>query len=416
MSGVPTSQEEVDVEQVTQQIVDAIERPRQGDMRERGGDGYVDPYSLPGFGESYDDCLDPEMHFCPDCGGTTPKGRNCTRSECPDCAPLWCVDRAEPKLARWQATGKLMNAKLGVPVLGHHVTLIPPEDWYLAAADPLQRTFEVVYDILDAWNAEGIVAYHGWSGEDGDDRGEWKRRLFSGRDWRDVRGELKPRPHFHGIVKSPWIAGGEVTRRVEEETGWVLERIRGLESIEDGAESLVYNLSHTSLEMNDEGNNRAFVRGYGSTYNDVNVYSSTERAASRAVRSVAPRLLGIDPSRLRCEQPVAASEASEYQIDHRSAYADSGTSGTGSETTAGDSAAADADADADRSTHPESDGRDKTICKGGLEHIAEAGEFLEDEEWVEEARYAEQLRRHYQEFIAAVNRDRPPPVAQAFES
>jgi hypothetical protein len=405
---VATSMDEVNIDELTNEIVDAIERPRQGDMRERGADGYVDAHSLPGFGESYDDCLDPEMHFCPDCGGTTPKGRNCKRSECPDCAPLWCVDRAETKLARWQSTGKLMNAKLGgVPVLGHHVTMIPPNDWFLAAEDPLERTFKIVYEILDAWNAEGIVAYHGWSGEEGDDRGEWKRRLFSDRRWDDVRGELKRRPHFHGVVQSPWIAGGEVTRRVEEQTGWVLERIRGLESIEAAAESLVYNLSHTSIEMTDEGNNRAFVRGYGSTYNDVNVYDSTERNASRAVRSVAPRLLGIDPSRLRCEQPVAPSEASEYQIDHRSSYADSAT-------TAGDSGGADGDADPDRSTHPESDDDTETVCKGGLEHIAEAGGFLQDEEWRQQARYVAQLQRHYQEFVATINRDRPPPVAQAF--
>jgi len=39
---------------------------------ERGGDGYLPPLDLSGFGEEYDDCGDDIVHFCTDCGSTFP--------------------------------------------------------------------------------------------------------------------------------------------------------------------------------------------------------------------------------------------------------------------------------------------------------------------------------------------------------
>lgn len=173
---------------------------------ERGGDGYLPPLDLSGFGEEYDDCGDDIVHFCTDCGSTFPLGRTCNWSVCMICVPMWAVDKAENDAARLQTVAKTMSARLGVPVYKHHLVFSPPEDWYLEAEDVIERTRKVVAGILKLMNAEGLVAYHGWTEKETDDRGEWKGRLFEGRDFEgDVRAELKPNDHFHCIVASPFV-------------------------------------------------------------------------------------------------------------------------------------------------------------------------------------------------------------------
>jgi len=49
----PTGMEEVDVEELTNETVTEIQRPRQGKPTVQGPNGYIDPHIPPGFGEEY---------------------------------------------------------------------------------------------------------------------------------------------------------------------------------------------------------------------------------------------------------------------------------------------------------------------------------------------------------------------------
>ena len=414
MTDIPTSIEDVDVDALAGQIIDEIQRPRQGDITAQGADGYLDAGGLPGFADEplQDDCGEVIPHFCTDCGSVVKIGRTCKQSRCPRCAPSWCVDRAEPKIARLQSVAKYMSSRLGVPVFKHHVVISPPDDWYLYADDPVDRTFEVVKNILKLLNAEGVICYHGWTGRAGDDRGEWKRRMFNDRSWEDdVRHELKENPHFHCIVASPFIAGGEVTKRVEAETGWVIDRIadestgKSLEDMTAVARALTYSLSHTSILTSDAGNNIAQVRTFGEHWHgspdtrQVNVYDNVRRQAEIAVRKVAPTTLGVSPKALRCESPVPESEQRDETIDHTDSYDD--PDGSSSDNTESGS---------------EDGSEDEPVveCKAPIKPISKADEFLEDDDWTGDARFVDQLRREYDDWIALTKTDRPPPLVAAF--
>jgi len=323
-----------------------------------------------------------------------------------------------------------MGAKMGESVKLHHLVFVPPSsndatgyDWYLEADDPIKKSREVVANTMRSLNAEGIIYYHGWSGIKGDDRGEWKERLFNGRDFEgDVRAELKPRPHFHVICASPYIAGGEVTKRITDQTGWVIERIAGddgksLEDLHAAARAITYCLSHTSIRLGYavNGNNKAAKEAYGDVWHSdrLNVYSNTRRKAERAVRSVAPKTLGISPSSVRHEDDVPASSRTDDRVevgdayddhdhddcdhDHEDSHDDSG-SGT------------DSNSDVDSEGEPV----ESVTCKGVIKPISEAEEYLEDDEWVSTAIHSSELRRHYQDFLDQAQLDNPPPMVAAF--
>jgi len=410
VSDIATSIDDIDVDAMTERIVEEINRPRKGDMTEQGGDGYMDPGDLPGFGEPYDDCDDDILHFCTDCGATFPLGRTCSRSECPRCAPMWDVDKAENNTARLQTVAKTMSARLGVSVKKHHLVFSPPDDWYLEAEDVVDRTRQVVKEILDLMNAEGLVAFHGWTGRESDDRGAWKERLFNGRDWEgDVRDELRPNGHFHCIVASPFIVGGEVTRRVEEETGWLIKRVtkqdgsgKSLADIKDVARAMTYVLSHTTIRVNENANNSAEYRAFGSIWHDdkVNVYDNVRRQAERAVRSVAPTTLGVSKNSMRCETPIPSDEQADDAVE----MTDTFDSGGDSEHDPSDGCDGSGTADDD----------DLVDCKGAVKPITDAEEYLDDDEWVTESIYSHQLLRDFEEWKAKVSLDRPPPLLAAF--
>lgn len=419
---------EDDIDRLTDEIVTEINRPRQGDPRELGSDGYMKPHSLPSFGETDEDCGEPIPFFCTGCGDTFHKKHRCKKSRCPEGAPLWAVDRAENHMARLQTVCKVLGKEMGESVKKHHLVFTPPSandktdhDWFLEADDSIKRTRRVVAEILKLLNAEGVIYYHGWSGEQGDDRGEWKKRLFSGRDFEaDIRSELKPRPHFHCIVASPFVVGGEVTKRVTEQTGWVIERIaddesgKSLADLTAAAAASTYCISHTSIRLDygTDGSNRAIMEGFGEKWNSdiLNVRPPTRREAERAVRSVSPRTLGISPGTLSCKTEIPRSERGD-RAEVGDAYDDA------DDLDATESPADTADSDTDATTESK-DGEDiETVeCKSPIKPLAEAGELLEDDEWVDDAIHSEELRRRYQDFQAQAMLDNPPPMVESFLS
>jgi hypothetical protein len=373
---------------VAEAIIEAIDRPRQADDMSRGADGWLPTLDLPGFGDSYDSCGEDMPHFCEDCGHTFAVGRTCSRSVCPRCAQSWVTNRAPNIVGKLDATARMMASVRDGAVYKHHVVLSPPDDWYLEAEDPLDRTFRVVREILDVMDAQGMVAYHPWAGEgsDGDDRGEWKRRLFNGRDWEDVVDELVARGHFHAVVASPHIPGGDVTKQVHEETGWVIKRVtkrdgsaRSLSDLQDVARAVSYVLSHTGIDTDRDGHNQAAYRKFGATWHDADVYDDVEEAADRAVREVAPKTLGIETRKVRCEREVAAeARDSDGSVDLLKEFGDGQGSG--------------ADAEPEPSTAEPDDGGEMVPCSGRVRDIEDAPDYLDDDVWVATASCADELR------------------------
>ena len=354
---------------------------------------------LPGFGEAYDECGDPIPHFCEDCGSVQPVGRTCKRSECPRCAPAWALDRAPGLVGRLDATARMMSSARDEAVYKHHVVFSPPPGWATESDDPLDETFHTIRDLLELMDAEGVVAYHPWAGDqDGtDDMGAWKDRLFSGRDWEDVQSELQPRGHFHAVVASPFIAGGRITAAVNEMTDWVIHRVekrdgsgRSLSDLNDVARAVTYTLSHTGIDTRGDGHNQAAYRTYGATWHDADVLDDSERLADAAVREVAPRLLGLPTNEVSCGSDVREARAGASTIDHRRTFASMSTSSSGEAP----------EPDGDPSSMPDQPtdatvggDADRERCSGRLRHIDEADGYLDDDDWRERAPFASELRQ-----------------------
>ncbi|SFH07864.1 hypothetical protein SAMN04488063_0115 [Halopelagius inordinatus] len=408
----PDAAPDAEKRRLAERIIERIEKPRAGGKENLGPDtpgGRLPSYSLPGFGDAYDDCREDMPHFCDDCGKPIPVPRTCARSTCPECAPAWVLKRAgtsyensggsttddeelkEPKpghVGKLLAAAKMMSANRGgESVKHHHVVFSPPRDWFLQAQDPLDKTFKLIGDILtNHFDAAGRVYYHGWSGGDDleDDLGEWKNRLFEGRDWEtDVRHELEPRPHFHAVVASPFIPGEGVTDRIHDETGWVIKRIadekskRSIDGIDALARVVTYCMSHTSIKETDHGN-FAQMRAYGNEYKEVDVYDDDRRRADRAVREVAPHTLGIPARDIECYEEVPADECDDH--DHL------------------DELEADADGDGD-DQEADPDEVEMRPCKGAVRPIDEAPDRLEDAEWRARATRWKELQTTFDDWM-----------------
>jgi hypothetical protein len=170
-------------------IIDAIERPREGDLERSAHRDTLPRLDLPGFGDALDDCGDDLPHFCSSCGATFAIGRTCNRSQCPRCCLAWARVRASKICGKLDALRRYKYASGTDNQFFHHLAISLPEDWSVAAGedpqDALERTLEVVKEILDELGIEGVVFYHPWRGVDGDDRGAWKGRIGSFRPWSD---------------------------------------------------------------------------------------------------------------------------------------------------------------------------------------------------------------------------------------
>lgn len=414
---------------IADEIITAIERPKRGDSDAlgMGPGGWLPKLDLPSFGEAYDECGEDRPHFCVCCGDTVHVGRTCARSMCPRCWVAWVQKRAGTSrengedvpgiVAQLDKTARMMSSKLDTAVFKHHIVLSPPmDDWFLEAEDPLARTKEVIKEIMDALNLEGVIFYHPWAGDnedhDGDDRDAWKKRLGAGRDWYDVRKELKPRGHFHVVGCSPFVPGAGVTERVQAETGWVIKRVekhdgsgRSLSDLVDVARAVTYNLSHTGVDTSGERNEAAYWK-HGSTYHSGEVPEDVADEADAAVRSVAPTTLGISANRITCHQEVPEGNAANSVATRFLGLGEQGDEGGG-----GGGGAEDPDPPGDpfesQLASPSSgDGVETVECAGRLEHIREAEHYLEDDDWREHAPYAETLQTTWEDWR---EEDDPPP-------
>lgn len=308
-------------------------------MRDRL-EGTTEEPILPGFGPNgfgktaRDDCGDAHPFICDDCGHRVDFGRTCSQSVCSRCGVAWCRDLAIKKVAKvrrlrkekHQHTPENEHQKL------HHLILSPPLTWYLNLAKQgydlskvQEITKDIVKEILEELRGQGVVARHSFRGEhddgsiasESDDRGEWKERLNSDRDWfGDVRDELAYKPHYHSIVVSDWI--GVDTEAIEEATGWVIHRIQdddGVSLESDGAmaRALTYCLSHADIDVRDGHHNRSAIWEVGSFGSDP--FKSSARFSARpsdlewadsVVREAAVDVLGLHSATNDCGQTLPA--------------------------------------------------------------------------------------------------------------
>ncbi len=361
-----------ELEQRWDELVDSGQKPT--DFRPRQLD-------LPGFGEAYDGsedripCGAEIPHVCKDCGDRIDMGRTCYRSRCPRCAPAWVTQRAPGIVNRIMSAAKMKEGAQ----YKHHVAVSPPPDLLVDIEEASDDTAEdaiisMLQNFMREIGMDGIVVYHPWSGdneksfeENHDDIGEWKKRLFSDRDWHgDVREELQHRPHFHIIGTCPWFPGGDVTKRIHERTGWVFHRITkkngspvSLGNYKSVARAVTYALSHTGIDT--EGDRNRYVHGkVGSAYHnadDRNLPKSTE-----AVHEVAPETLGIPSFQIECKNDLPEEEADHDEADALEA------------------------SESEESSSEETSSR--VTCGGGVENIDKA-DFVEDEDWQQTALHAD---------------------------
>lgn len=306
-----------------QDIIDIIERVEQVDDPIHSAGLTTEDMTLPGFGDPYDDCGDPRMHFCENCARHFPVGRTCSRNVCERCAQSWCREQSTEIASRIESLRRKRQAERDEHQRFHHIVFSPPwADWKPLAEDEWERTMRVVRDILvEVFGMNGVSFLHSWSGhveEGGDDIGEWQNRLFSGRDFEDVKAELMLRPHIHVIAVGHEVPGEGVTDVVNEETGWIIHRITkgntnvSMFGLEDLARVTTYNLSHTSIRKLEERNSAQY-RYWGQELNNIHVFEDVRRLVDAKVRAIAPRTLDIPYQEVAC---VADNQVNDEAHDY----------------------------------------------------------------------------------------------------
>jgi hypothetical protein len=377
-------------------IIREIERPEQhqGDPTDWR---WLPRMDLPGFGERQDTCGDEMFRFCSCCGDSVEVGQTCYRSTCPRCAQEWCRRQATSLAAKLSATWAYQYVSLDEHPYFHHLVISPPEDWKLDH-DPgtvYDRTKELVKRIMDELGVVGVPIYHPYRGseeEPGDDMGEWKERVFSGRDWDAVSEELRFSPHFHIVGISPHV-DISVTEQVEAETGWVIHRItQGDSGVSIGndfdmARVVAYCLSHSGVYKDSNGDYQsAYYPNVLHRHVEATADDETKDEFDQIVRSIAPQTLGIDYSSVACYREVPEGEGRNMTVSLAQAHAEA-------EPDDGGESSSDQEADT-----ADPDGPRMEKCEGKLVAITEAPQFLDDSEWREKAPLAHRLEETWREW------------------
>lgn len=374
---------------------------------ESGSDRFEDelpPLELPGHDERRENCGEAFPRFCADCGSTCECGETCYQSGCPRCWKAWARRRAKTMSAKLEALRRYKEASGGSGYQGwkfHHLALSPPEGFAVDSDDPLQRTMDLLKEVLDSMGAAtGVLFYHPYRGADGDDRGFWKDVLPDGEEtsMAETREQLSDEPHFHAVVLAKYVATEGVTERVEHETGWVIHRItKGEDSSVsiydkyDLARVTSYCISHTGIDVDGE-NRRVATRYYGEVANFA-AEEKIEREMDAAVRSVATRTLGLNYDSLTCvvDRETTVESTEERWVEKINP--DGAGMGDGPP-----------EAELVEVTVEEDEERP---CQGRLLDITKAPRFLEDDDWMADAENADELREAWSEWRERIDGDPP---------
>lgn len=382
-----------------------------------------DEMMIPGFGDVYDGsdgnvpCGEAIPHVGDKCGHRADVGRTCGRSMCPRCGAAWVAKRATNIVKNIWGAAKMKDGSQKL----HHVVLSPPPGMMVDSTDWYESCMARISDWMEEIDMDGIVLPHPYSGDhEGtfaenhqDDRGEWKKRLFSGRNWHgDVREELKHRPHFHVIGAAEWVPGGDVTDAVYNRTkpsenaehGWVTKRITqrngspiSLGSIQNLARAVTYSLSHCVIDTTGE-KNQYLHKKRGSAYHANDRH---EGKARKAIHDVIGDTLGIDWTDVGCYGRTPADDA-----DAPTSVATTAEDDRDLDTTAADEDGLEGEATA------ETDGLTSCHCSLTAVHKAD---FVDDPEWQQQAFHSEEAveaREEWEEvggFDRWIDEDDPPP-------
>lgn len=409
-------------------IVDAIKDVSRG-VDVSGGLAPQDV--LPGFGSRRFTCGDQRTAFCGDHAHQHETRTTCDRSTCPHCAPNWARRRATYVCRKLEALRAMLDGDRSSHQKHHHLSVSfqkKGEKFRFEGDDDDEirnRLFQAAYDIMDELGIQGIVIYHPFVGRDGDDRGFWKDFLGSRTDWLEAREDLMHHPHVHIIGVSDFVEGGDITKTVEAETGWLIKRItRGGDDSDDNvsiggkldlARAVTYSLSHCGIY--DTGEQMRYAgRWHGSDVNGAVVQEKYREQWERTVRTVAPKTLGLKKRDLLCSDRVTESSTQTSFGSFDAAQARMRSDTSSSSGTEGDDDFAGSNVDATGEVQIGSSGPvadpdaeipdapdvsvevdiETRSCEAPLYDISRAPAFLSDEEWVEQAEYADELAETYE--------------------
>lgn len=393
------SKEVVDVDAA----VDHLERVERGEVRHKG---MLPTGKLPGFSDStaHDDCGDDLPRFCECCGDTKTFGATCYESMCRRCAQSWNLRQGARSAAKVEAMRRYRNSFLPETQFAHHLVLSPPDEWNdVVADDSLRRTVEAIKDVMGEFGVEGMWAFHPYRGDDEhrdgpDDRGEWPDRIYADRDWDDVQDELEYSPHFHLIVVGSNVAGGRITRELESRTGWLMKRItKGENSTvsiyneHDLSAVTSYVLSHTLIRPDSNGDMSACYDYFGPNANRATADDELKDEFDAVTREVAPRVLGLEYRTVACleERTPGGGWGSARTVSTSEAAGTMEFTGSASSGSDDDSEEASEKVEKVEETEP-------VRCSGRMLSLSRAPEFLEKDDWTQEARHADDLAREWE--------------------
>lgn len=450
--GVDVTQPDAHTDADADDAIAAIERPKKVDPDSADWhEGRLPQPGLPGFGEQKESCGEPMPHFCAGCGSTTTIGDTCDRMTCSHCVESAIRNRTTEVCKRLGALRAMLDVRRDAHQKYHHVVISPPQEWLLLATKVYETTVDVIKTLWTVMGLVGWYAYHPYAGADGDDRGAWKQRINSDRDWADVRAELIHRPHFHGIAICDKVPGGDFTRTVEAETGWIIARITPKTAYHDDddlheadvdlpkganvsiygddelARAVSYIISHTGLEEKETPNgveHHLMANYIGSVWDFedqtmkwwpevVNTDEEQHNRMDAIVRAAAPTTLGVAAEKVMCQtvrvegpEPdyetvdVVASAARSQGATADPLYLSSEHRTSSGTVSAASVDAVDTDLPEDLKSAVDGSGADQEPepdqCRGRLLHIASAHHYLENSEWLEAAPDAGVLLTKYE--------------------
>ena len=280
-------------------VTERADRSSPGEWDEDLGRFGVDPWNLPGFGESGPGCGEwyPEA-VCDTCGHLELGTHNCGRRSCPDCWGIWA------KKSAVRAAVRIQSFRYTQPPDYHRQVahaIVSPSEGEIRTEREFWEGRKRAAEIAERKGFRGFaIVPHPWRPTDrakqryreaDPDYGIW---VWLRRDVGNLEDLIYWSPHYHVI--------GATTANMEpakDSDGWVyrferslrsFEGIRDKESHEDVYGVFRYLLSHTGFP---EGSTKQVTTWYGDLANSVFVEEASEawqiEKPSEGVRSALKR-------------------------------------------------------------------------------------------------------------------------------
>lgn len=430
---------------------DASTPVRRGDVLDREStrsslDDGLPAGDLPGDDEPGDDCGDEiPAFFCSECGKPTTVGRTCYSPGCDRCWPAAIKRRVTRVARKLEGLRRMLYVQSGERQHDLNHVVASPREFRVDSNRPVERALQILKTLLEAnFNISGFLAvFHPYRIKDEYRDDQYDHGGAEGRGdmtWADVLSEddpyqyLKHEPHFHLFFPAPRASFDySVAEAVEDESGWLLHRITksdsnvSVEDHEDLIHQLTYVFSHA--QVGERADKRKFDARMKGELHNISPPGDMEDETLAAFSEAAPRLLGYsfsDTSSSSCDAEVAAEEAGEADDSGSTTAPTAVNGGASTSGGAGDSGGDDGPLGPDRdsllrddmsgvsggpepSEVPPPDVRSgddpaasevsSEMCNGSLLPMARAKSFLDDDDWLADAEYADALRDAYEEWL-----------------